>query len=60
MSGKQLREIRKRLGWTQQQMAEKLGVWRNSVARWERDEMAISEPVARLIEILGKNKRRGK
>jgi transcriptional regulator with XRE-family HTH domain len=41
-------------------MAEKLGVWRNSVARWERDEMAISEPVARLIEILGKNKRRGK
>ena len=33
-------------------MAERLGVTSTSVARWERGERAISEPVARLITLL--------
>jgi DNA-binding transcriptional regulator YiaG len=31
-------------------MAAKLGVTSNTVARWERDEVSISEPMARLIQ----------
>ena len=49
MKGKELRSIRKRLGWTQAELAEALGVAENTVARWERDERAIAEPVARFI-----------
>lgn len=35
---------------TQQELARQVGVARNSVATWERGEMAISEPAARLIQ----------
>ncbi len=49
MSGKQLYKIRKRLKWTQAQLADAVGVTWNTIARWERGEMAISEPAARLI-----------
>ena len=41
MKGAKLRERRLALGFTQQQLADKLDVSRNTVARWERDEMAI-------------------
>jgi transcriptional regulator with XRE-family HTH domain len=41
MKGTKLRERRVALGLTQQGLAEKLQVTRNTVARWERDEMAI-------------------
>lgn len=37
---------------TQAQLAELLGVAKNSVARWERDEMGIREPAARLLRVL--------
>lgn len=33
-----IRKIRKALGWTQVQLAERLGVDPNTVARWEREE----------------------
>lgn len=49
MTGKELLKVRKRMKWTQAQLAEAVGVSGNTVARWERDEMAISEPAARLI-----------
>ena len=52
MDGNQLRALREQLGWTQVQMAEQLGVTANTIARWERDEMAIFEPAAKLVEIL--------
>lgn len=41
MKGAKLRERRLALGLTQQGLAGKLKVSRNTVARWERDEMAI-------------------
>ncbi|WP_414645330.1 helix-turn-helix domain-containing protein [Candidatus Binatus sp.] len=46
----QLRRIRRKLGWTLQELAHQVGLARNSVARWERGEMAISEPATRLIQ----------
>ncbi len=50
MTGVELKEIRRRLGLTQQQLAERLGIQRNSLARQERGEIGISEPVARLAK----------
>jgi transcriptional regulator with XRE-family HTH domain len=41
MTGKELRKRRKDLGFTQEQLAKKLEVTANTVARWERDEMKI-------------------
>jgi DNA-binding transcriptional regulator YiaG len=52
MTGPQLRKIRDTLGLTQRQLADRLGVHWNSVARWERDEVRIAEPVARLVRML--------
>lgn len=49
MEGNQLRSIRKKLGWTQEQMASELGVAANTIARWERGERGISESRAVLI-----------
>ena len=54
MKGDELRRIRNRLAWTQTEMAVRLGVTRNSVARWERDEVSIREPMARLIKFVAK------
>jgi transcriptional regulator with XRE-family HTH domain len=52
MSGQQLRRLRRQLGWTQAVLAVELGVAANTVARWERGERAIPEPVARLAKRL--------
>jgi transcriptional regulator with XRE-family HTH domain len=49
MNAAELRKLRKKLGWSQARLAREVGVAPNSVARWERGEMAISEPSARLI-----------
>jgi len=49
MSGKELLKIRKQLKWTQAQLAGAIGVTWNTIARWERDEVGIGEPAARLI-----------
>ncbi len=54
MTGKELRQIRDRLGLTQAALADRLGVSPNSVARWERDEVPIREPMARLTRLLAR------
>jgi transcriptional regulator with XRE-family HTH domain len=41
MNGKELKEKRKELEFTQEQLANELQVTANTVARWERDEMKI-------------------
>jgi DNA-binding transcriptional regulator YiaG len=53
MKGREIRAIRKRLGLSQSKLADVVGVQRNTVARWERDELQIGEPAARLIRIIG-------
>jgi DNA-binding transcriptional regulator YiaG len=50
MSGVEIPVLRAKLGWTQMALAEAMGVTSNTVARWERGEMAISEPAARLLQ----------
>ena len=44
--------IRKRLGFTQGQLARKLGVHRVTVTNWERGAAGIPGPVARLVRRL--------
>jgi transcriptional regulator with XRE-family HTH domain len=49
MTGTALRRLRKRFGWTQRELAERLGLTANHVARLERDEVRITETLARLV-----------
>ena len=52
MKGATLRKQRKALGMTQIELAKALGVTGNTVARWERNEVGIPEPAARLVLLL--------
>ena len=52
MTGKQIKELRKSLGYTQARLAEEVGVTPNTVARYERDEFKPSSPVQKLLEML--------
>jgi len=52
MTGKQLKDLRQRLGWTQVQLAKAVGIAPNNIALQERGKIGISEPVARLILIV--------
>jgi DNA-binding transcriptional regulator YiaG len=54
VDGKELRAIRMRLKLTQVALADQLGVTGNTVARWERDEVRITEPMSRLVRMLAK------
>jgi len=56
MNGKELRGVRKRLGWTQKQLAKEAAVTSNTVARWERDEVPIRESMARLLQSIATSK----
>ncbi|HRB81307.1 MAG TPA: helix-turn-helix domain-containing protein [Nitrospira sp.] len=56
MDGKELRRRRDQMKLTQVELAEELGVTSNTVARYERDELAIPEPVARLTVLIQKLK----
>ena len=57
MIGVEIRALREKLGWTQMALAEAVGATSNTVARWERDEMAISEPAARLLQKIAAEQR---
>ena len=52
MTATELREIRARLGWSQQRLADAAGVARNSIARQERGELGIRESLARLLRLI--------
>jgi transcriptional regulator with XRE-family HTH domain len=58
MKGAALRKQRKTLGMTQVELARALGVAPNTVARYERDESGIPEPVARLAMLIQPKKRK--
>jgi DNA-binding transcriptional regulator YiaG len=57
VTGQELNALRQKLALTQAALAEAIGVTSNTVARWERGEMTISEPVARLIEKIAEERR---
>ncbi len=57
MTGKELRRARQQLGLTQKVLAEKLGVHKLTVARWEWGTVGISEPAARLVKLLVQTRR---
>lgn len=44
MTGNEIRKARQELGFTQVELAERLGVTSNTVARWERDEITPESP----------------
>lgn len=52
MTDAELRRLRKRLGLTQKELAAKAGVTSTSVARWERGDVRITEPMSRLLRLL--------
>ncbi len=52
MTPDELKRLRKRLGMTQAQLAEALGVRLETVGRWEVGMRRISEPAARLVQRL--------
>ena len=47
------------MGLTQAQLAERLGVRANTLARWERGEIRISEMAARFIKLIVEVRGRG-
>lgn len=52
MTGKQLKACRAQLGMTQKQFALQLGLHWNSLARMERGEIGISEPIVKLARLI--------
>ena len=52
MTGAQIKDLRKNLGYTQAKLAEEVGVSPNTIARYERDEFKPSPPVLKLLKLL--------
>jgi putative transcriptional regulator len=52
MTGEQIKELRKSLGFTQARLAEEVGLTPNTIARYERDELKPSPPVLKLLKLL--------
>ena len=59
MTGQELKALRQQMGLTQKELAKKLGVPWNTVARWEVGMRKIFEPVARLVHYLAKEVKKG-
>jgi DNA-binding transcriptional regulator YiaG len=58
MTAKELKAVRRSLGFTQHGLADVLQVSRVTVARWEIGERGISGPVALLLQRLLQEQRR--
>lgn len=52
MTPSELRALRSRLGMTQKELAEAVGVCSDTVARWERGRHKIPGAVERLVKVL--------
>jgi len=53
MTGQDVRRIRETLGLSQRRFAERLGVHKVTVAKWETDAQGMRGPAERLIRLLG-------
>ncbi|MEW6325754.1 MAG: helix-turn-helix domain-containing protein [Nitrospirota bacterium] len=56
MNGTDLKRLRKRLGFTQAQLAKEIGLHPNSVARMERGELTMRPAIDRLLRLLARQK----
>ena len=54
MDANKLKDLRKKLGLTQKELAEELGVLTNTLARWEQGERAPSRSSLTLLKELEK------
>lgn len=52
MSGYTLRRTRERLGWSQTQMGETIGVSRRTILRWEKGQWPVAADKIELIRRL--------
>lgn len=52
MDGNELKQIRENLGLSQAEFADKVGVERNTVWRWENDKLPISKTVELAVKYL--------
>lgn len=52
MTGTQIKELRKALGYTQARLAGEIGVTANTIARYEREELRPSAPVLKLLKLM--------
>ena len=55
MKGDESRGLRKRMKLTRRRLGQRPGVTRNTVARWQRNEMKINEPAVKFVRILAKS-----
>lgn len=60
MSGKELKEIRERFGYTQAELAKEVGVQTDTVSKWEQGRRNIPAPVEKLIRLLARGMGRTK
>ena len=54
MTGDELKQLRTRLGMTQDELGQRLGVARVTVARWEIGLRRVPELAARLVQHVAK------
>lgn len=52
MTGKEIKEKRKAKGWTQRELADLVGVTRETVTRWETEKMKPHPAAIRLLRML--------
>lgn len=52
MKPAELKKLRAALGWSQQRLADELGVQRNTINRWEMGDRRIPPMAERLLTIL--------
>jgi transcriptional regulator with XRE-family HTH domain len=55
MTATQLQRLRKRLGWSQERLAEALGVHPMTVSKWERGAQPIPKMAATAIRCLAEH-----
>lgn len=53
MDGTQIRSAREARGWTQEQLAARIGVGGRTVGNWERGETVPKNRMGKLREVLG-------
>jgi DNA-binding transcriptional regulator YiaG len=55
VTGEELRRLRTRLGLTQGQFGQRLGVHLVTICRWETNRVRIPEPIAKLVRFVMKD-----